>query len=123
MRCKDIPRFHDSGKGGKMRTQQRTDHWSLLILVSLLLVGCASPTEGQTRTPTSQEMASETISVQDLDISSGQTIFVPAYSEVYIESNGRTIDLAVTLSVHNTDFENSIIISSVRYYSNFVNIT
>ena len=52
-------------------------------------------------------MASETISVQDLDISSGQTVFVPAYSEVYTDSNGRTIDLAVTLSVHNTDFENS----------------
>lgn len=28
----------------------------------------------------------------------------------------RTLDLAVTLTVHNTDFEHAIILTSVRYY-------
>lgn len=28
----------------------------------------------------------------------------------------RTIDLAVTLTVHNTDFEHTIVLTSVRYY-------
>jgi hypothetical protein len=28
----------------------------------------------------------------------------------------RTIDLAVTLAIHNTDFEHPIILTSVRYY-------
>ena len=42
---------------------------------------------------------------------------MPAYSEIYYAGEGRTLDFAVTLSVHNTDFEPSIIITSVRYYN------
>jgi hypothetical protein len=51
-----------------------------------------------------------------LDIATGQTIYVPAYSEIYYASN-RTINLAVTLSVHNTDLNHSIVLTSVRYYN------
>lgn len=95
---------------------RQTAHWLGVMLTTLLLAACSSLTEGQTRAPAEQEAAGETISIQDLDISSGQTIFVPAYSEVYY-ANNKTIALAVTLSVHNTDVENSIFITSVRYYN------
>ncbi len=78
-------------------------------------MGCASQSEGQ---PTTSEGAAEkAIVIQDLDIASGQTIFVPAYSKVRYAADERTTDLAVTLSVHNTDFTNPIIITSVRYYN------
>lgn len=93
-----------------------TIYWLGMVLSTLLLVACGSLVVDQTRSPTAQETTAETISIQDLDISSGQTVFVPAYSEVYYASN-KTIALAVTLSIHNTDVENSIFITSVRYYN------
>ena len=46
----------------------------------------------------------------------GQTIYVPVYSHIYYEDKKRIFNLAVTLSIRNTDLTNPIIISSVRYY-------
>lgn len=45
------------------------------------------------------------------------SIYVPIYSAIYYEDRRRTIDLAATLSVRNTDMKNSIILRSVDYYS------
>ncbi|MBE2222600.1 MAG: DUF3124 domain-containing protein [Anaerolineae bacterium] len=66
-------------------------------------------------TPSLPAPSEPTIRLSDLDITTGQTIYVPAYSEMYIMPE-RTLDLAVTLTIHNTDFENPIILTSVRYY-------
>lgn len=87
------------------------------LVISLFLMGCASQSgAGASVSEPEGNSADETIVIQDLEIASGQTIFVPAYSEVYFASNNRTTELAVTLSIHNTDFANSIILTSVRYY-------
>lgn len=56
------------------------------------------------------------ITARDLQIVTGQTIYVPAYSEIFYGGTSRTITLAVTLAIHNTDLEYPIIIQSVRYY-------
>lgn len=45
------------------------------------------------------------------------SIYVPIYSAIYYEDRRRTIDLAATLSVRNTDMKNSIVLRSVDYYS------
>ena len=85
----------------------------LITMFLMFLLGCNSNSSNQIiATPESQP-----VEVQDLDITTGQTIYVPAYSEIYYANEGRTMDLAVTLSIHNTDFANPIIITSVRYYS------
>ena len=55
----------------------------------------------------------------DLDFSNGQLVYVPAYSQihsVYSSTEDSRINLAVTLSIRNTDIDNSIIIKSVSYY-------
>ena len=86
--------------------------WALVVAM-LLASGCASQAENlapPTATPV------ESVSVQDLDVTTGQTIIVPAYSGVYYGSGHRTVKLAVTLHIHNTDFDHSIVITSVRYY-------
>jgi hypothetical protein len=44
-----------------------------------------------------------------------QTIFVPAYSHVYTRT-GQEYLLAITLSIRNTSFTDSILLTSVRYY-------
>lgn len=45
-----------------------------------------------------------------------QTVYVPVYSNVF-KSNGAAFNLAVTLSLRNTDLTRPITITSVRYYN------
>ncbi len=80
-----------------------------LTLAALLLINCTPQEELLERTPET------TILLTDLAVTTGQTIYVPAYSEMYHARN-RTIDLAVTLTIHNTDFDHPIILTSIRYY-------
>jgi hypothetical protein len=46
----------------------------------------------------------------------GQTIYVPVYSHIYYQNHEKVLNLAATLSVRNTDLNNPMIITSVRYY-------
>jgi Protein of unknown function (DUF3124) len=46
----------------------------------------------------------------------GQTIYVPAYSSILTTDELQPFNLAVTLSVRNTDRKHPIIVSSVRYF-------
>jgi hypothetical protein len=82
----------------------------ILIFIFLLFVAGCSPQ------PVNQTPPQQTIPIQDLDITVGQTIYVPAYSKIYSSPRGQTLDLTVTLSIHNTDTDDPIIITSVRYY-------
>ena len=56
------------------------------------------------------------ISGDDLALVTGQSVYVPAYSDIFFADTERTWDLAVTLAIHNTDAENPLTITSVRYY-------
>ncbi len=47
---------------------------------------------------------------------SSASIYVPIYSTISYENRLRTIDLAATLSVRNTDLKQSIILRNVDYY-------
>lgn len=86
-----------------------------LILVSLILLMGCTPAE-ITAPPAPLPAPTTIIKVKDLDIATGQTIYVPAYSEIYY-APGRTLNLAVTLSIHNTDLEHPIVVTAVRYYN------
>ncbi|MGB7339567.1 MAG: DUF3124 domain-containing protein [Phototrophicaceae bacterium] len=84
----------------------------LVIVVGLsILVGC-TPTFEETITRGSFQP----ITGRDLRIVTGQTLYVPAYSEVLLGGRDLTHELAVTLAIHNTDLDSSIIIQAVRYY-------
>jgi hypothetical protein len=87
--------------------------WLAVVIIITFLLGCNSNPRDQSASPAPED---EIILIQDLDITTGQTIYVPAYSEIYYASEDRTLELAVTLTIHNTDFEHPIIITSVRYY-------
>ena len=57
-----------------------------------------------------------------MKIATGQTIYVPIYSEIYFFDKSRTLQLAATLSVRNTDLQHPIIINSVKYYDSDGNL-
>ena len=84
--------------------------WFTSSLLLILSTGCMRQNETASSIP-----SEPAIRLSDLAVTSGQTIYVPAYSEMFIMRD-RTLDLAVTLAIHNTDFEHPIILTSVRYY-------
>jgi hypothetical protein len=45
-----------------------------------------------------------------------QVVYVPAYSHVYSRDYGREFDLAVVLSIRNTDPERPLTVNTVQYY-------
>ena len=56
------------------------------------------------------------LSAEDIKLSSGQTVYVPIYSHIYSGVKGRPFDLAAILSIRNTNPNNSITLTSVKYY-------
>lgn len=52
----------------------------------------------------------------DLQIVTGQIVYVPAYSEIFYGDALQTMELAVTLAIHNSDTDAPIIIQSVEYF-------
>jgi hypothetical protein len=59
------------------------------------------------------------VEVEPIDsrrIVAGQTIYVPAYSSVLISDQAHRFNLAVTLSIRNTDRMHPIVVTSASYY-------
>jgi hypothetical protein len=52
----------------------------------------------------------------ELRMSQGQTIYVPVYSHIYSGDRERPVYLAVTVSIRNTDPDQSIRVLSVDYF-------
>ena len=45
-----------------------------------------------------------------------QTLYVPAYSHIYIRDAEQTMNLATTLSIRNTSSTSPIVLSTIEYY-------
>jgi len=88
--------------------------WFISVSLLVLSTGCKPQNDSATSIPF-DTFPESSVRLSDLDVVSGQTIYIPAYSEMFIMRD-RTMDLAVTLAIHNTDFEYPIILTSVRYY-------
>lgn len=52
----------------------------------------------------------------DIRLSKGQTVYVPAYSNVFSGPRKLPFQLAATLSIRNTDLSASIRVTSIDYY-------
>jgi len=84
------------------------------ILLPLFILSCAPKEEEEKVAPQHIQPIS---AVGDLHLSTGQTVYVPAYSQIHSGNKDARINLAVTLSIRNTDLDNPIIIKSVTYYN------
>ncbi|HEY9691000.1 MAG TPA: DUF3124 domain-containing protein [Oculatellaceae cyanobacterium] len=89
------------------------------VAVFVLIAGCTTQNAQQLRQQNANPVNKLPLKVANIDenkIVIGQTIYVPAYSHIYFENQQQSIDLSATLSIRNTDLNNSIIVTSVRYY-------
>lgn len=82
----------------------------LLPWLFFVLVACTPPTAPRTVTPL------QPVTGRELQIVTRQTLYVPAYGEMFYGWPDRTTALAVTLAIHNTDLDAPIIIQSVQYF-------
>ena len=53
-----------------------------------------------------------------IELSSGQTVYVSVYSNIFWGPNDNTFNLASWLSIRNTDLHNQLTILSVKYFDN-----
>lgn len=53
---------------------------------------------------------------ENLALSKGQTVYVPAYSHIYTGAKKRPFALAITLSIRNIDLDANITLTEVNYY-------
>ena len=94
-------------------------HKKTLAPLLLIAVAACSP---QPESPTPQPETSGSVLpgpvalVPASEAAAGQTIYVPVYSHIYYRDDRRVINLATTLSIRNTDADDPIFITSVRYY-------
>ncbi|WP_206813909.1 DUF3124 domain-containing protein [Chroococcus sp. FPU101] len=94
----------------------------LLVMVFVLLTSCENESvrqqakigtlaQSSNTTTTSSNRVTQAVE----KIATGETIYVPIYPKIYHLEN-QTLDLTAALSIRNTDLENPIILTSVRYY-------
>ncbi len=54
---------------------------------------------------------------EEVRFSQGQSVYVPAYSHIFVGNREMSFDLAANLSIRNTDPDHALTVTSVRYYN------
>ncbi|BBD68059.1 hypothetical protein NIES4072_46290 [Nostoc commune NIES-4072] len=91
-----------------------------LAIAVIFLASCQSakiPPKSQPDAITATPLQKIVTVDKNFKIASGQTVYVPVYSHIYHHNRQEIFELAVTLSIRNTDLTNAIVITSVRYYN------
>jgi hypothetical protein len=95
----------------------------LLLAATLLSIGAVSSAceSGVSSLPTVPDLA--VVELDDtVEIATGQLLYVPVYSYIFMVTEGRTINLTTTLSIRNTSREQPMILASVNYYDSQGNL-
>ena len=86
----------------------------LMLAIGVVVCSCQSTASDA---PLRMEDQFSAVVVEAERIVVGQTVYVPVYSHVYQRNvNNPVMQLSATLSIRNTDLENSLLLTAVRYY-------
>ncbi|MBE9207403.1 DUF3124 domain-containing protein [Nostoc sp. LEGE 06077] len=92
----------------------------IYLVITVIFLAACQASENSLKLQTKPIQSSQAHKIVTLDknfrIATGQTIYVPIYSEIYHHNRQEIFNLAATLSIRNTDVANPLIITSVRYY-------
>ncbi|MEH1821624.1 MAG: DUF3124 domain-containing protein [Nostoc sp.] len=92
----------------------------IYLAIAIILASCEAkniPSKSQPSAIQATPVQKAVTLDKNFKIASGQTLYVPVYSHIYHYNRQEIFELAVTLSIRNTDLTNPIIITSVRYYN------
>ncbi|MBE0654922.1 MAG: DUF3124 domain-containing protein, partial [Bacteroidales bacterium] len=94
---------------------------SLIIMLISLLTGCSNNKTNELSEkdlPVTNQIDRENyILNSDTAVFYGELIYIPIYSKIFHQDDKKTIDLASTLSIHNTDPDNPISVKKVYYHN------
>ncbi len=100
---------------------------AIFCLIVLGLTGCAesdapssdSITDAAPLSKLAPATVPDTVTPEvRVNLSQGQTLYVPIYSHIHLKTQERTFDLAATVSIRNTDEERAIVLSTIDYIDN-----
>ena len=100
---------------------------AIFCLIVLGLTGCAesdapssdSITDAAPLSQLPPAAAPDTATAEvRVNVSRGQTLYVPVYSHIHLKTQERTFNLATTVSIRNTDQERAIVLSTIDYIDN-----
>ncbi len=86
----------------------------LLSLTLTFVFGCNQETPDSKAEVQGKE---QTIFKGPIKVAMGNVVYVPAYAQVFSHTDQKTMSLVTTLAIHNTDPKHSLILRSIRYYS------
>lgn len=93
----------------------------LILMLIMLLAGCARQDEHRDISQVSREQINKYMFTylieNDTSVFYGELIYVPVYSGIHYGDEGKTIELAITLSIHNTDLGHPIRLEKVNYHN------
>lgn len=91
----------------------------MLVLAAIASCGRDVAAPGRARTGGGPRLGAGVVEIElkpDFRPAAGQTIYVPVYSRVHTSTDARPFELAVTLSIRNTDRANPLVVTSIRYH-------
>jgi hypothetical protein len=102
-------------------------HCAVFCLLLLGLTGCTEPdastdeaiTDAAPLSNLSPAIVPDTLArAARVNLSLGQTLYLPIYSHIHLKTQERTFNLAATVSIRNTDQERPIVLSTIDYIDN-----
>ena len=96
-----------------------TPKFLIYLLCGIVLTACDELNLGNKKIqPDNKEDSSffYLLKENNLALTLGKTVYVPVYSEIYVAGGGK-LNLAITLSIRNTDFNYPLIVNKVNYYN------
>jgi hypothetical protein len=94
-----------------LRAYQALSGATGLLGLIVCIMGVAGPSSAERSSPP----PATTCTAGEAAYTSGQKIYVPAYSHTYYQNRKRRYPLAVTLSIRNTDEQRPLKVTSTRY--------
>lgn len=103
-----------NSRGSEDQEMRRIVAACLLSLILAFAFGCNQQTRDS---KVEVQEKGQTISKGSVKVAMGNVVYVPAYAQVFYHQNQRTLSLVTTLAIHNADPKHSLILRSIRYYS------
>ena len=93
-------------------------YFSVFILIMTSVISCDSPDPNLNATGKDELKSLKIDRVLDLSKMAHQdTIYVPIYSDIYVDEQHQKTLLAATLSIRNISYNDSLFISKIDYFS------
>lgn len=97
----------------------------LILFLATVFLSCDTPDQRETFSSGSEAVVQDSgqpfISYNSNAVV-GETVYVPVYSHIYQQNQTRTFNLTATLSIRNTDLQNTISIKKIYYYDSDGNL-